>query len=138
DGAREPRGILDALDVEAEGAHPRVIRQSADQILDREPCLIAGGDEIADGERALVEEQVERDGAALTDERHPAGGPAPDHLIGPERCAIEEIDEPIAIGAEVGQRARRAFESRSEALALGCPGLREAGGKANEAAGAAA
>src|SRR6185312_17412171 len=78
-GPCEPRDILDTFDIEAERADARVIHQAVDQMFDSQAGLVAGGEEIADGERALIEEEIERDGAALADERHPACGFAADH-----------------------------------------------------------
>ncbi len=108
--ARKGRRILDAFDVEAERADPGIVHQPVDHILDGEPCLIADGDDIADRERALVEEQIERDGAALADERDAARQPLTHDLVGPQRRAVEEVDEAVAIGAEVGQCAGGALE----------------------------
>ena len=68
----------------------------------------------------------------------PRAGRAPTTWSGQQRRAVEEIDEAVAVGAEIGQAAGRALESGGEALARGCAGLGEAGGKADEAAGAAA
>src|SRR5262249_55050250 len=58
-------------------------------------------------------------------------------LIGPQRHAVEEVDEAVAVGAEERQVGGALEERLREAGALGARGLREPRGGAPEAAGAA-
>src|SRR2546429_1233612 len=125
DRTRETHGILDTLDVEPKGRDALILRQQLDHVLDREPCLIADRQGITDREGAGVEQQTERDRAALTDERDAALGPAAHDLIGPQRHALEEADEAVAVRAEERQLARARDELSGQALPLVSCGLGE-------------
>src|SRR5450631_4268217 len=84
-----------------------------------------------------MEHQSERDGAALADYGNATRDRRPDYLIGPERDAIEEIDEAIAVGAEKRHRAGAFYQIASELIALRRSRLGEPGRKTHKAAGIA-
>ena len=128
--------VAQRLDVEPDGGDARVLQQLVDQMVLLHAGLVADGDEVAQRQFALLRHQRDRDGAGLADQRH-----APRHrlaadLVGPDRHAVEEIDEAEAVGPEEGQRARRRLELRVEFVAACRLRLGEAGGEADRAAGA--
>src|SRR6266404_2959816 len=138
DRTRETRGILDALDVEPKGRDALILRQQLDHVLDGEPRLIAHRQGVTDRDRPGIEQQTERDRAALADERDTALGPAAYDLIRPQRRALEEVDEAVAVRAEERQLARARDELAGQALPLiGC-GLGKPRRKAHESSRPAA
>src|SRR5215470_8022148 len=109
-----------------------------DQVLRRQACLVTHREHAAERKRAVAEEQVERNGAALADEGHAALAPPANQLIGPERRTIEKVDEAITVRSEEGQIGCTCEEIVGELPALLGRGLGETGCKAHEATGAAA
>jgi hypothetical protein len=132
------RGILDALQVQAERRHPLIGAHELEQVLGRETRLIAHGERAANGQRAVVVQQVERQRAALADQGDAAFAPLAHHLIGPQCRAIEEVDEAVAIGAEERQFSGADEQLPRQTVALVGGGFGKAGREAHEAAGATA
>src|SRR6185437_13876798 len=75
---------------------------------------------------------------ALADEGDTAFATAADDLVGPQRHAVEEVDEAVAVRPEEGQLTCGVQQLRGQLAARGGRGLGEAGREAHEAAGATA
>src|ERR1022692_2713262 len=133
-GPREPRSILDALDVEPKSADSLIVCQELDQVLHGKRRLIAHGKDVPDRHGSLVEHQSQCDGATLTNQCDATGDRHTDDLIGPQRDAIEEIDEAVAVWAEEGQRSCALYELVGEPVAFYSSGFGEAGCKTDKAA----
>ncbi len=103
-GLRKALMILDALHVQAEGAHAIVRAEHLDQILERQARLIAHREDVANRHGTVVGHQGECQGPALADQRHAALGGGAHQLVRPQRAAIKEIDHAIAIGTEKAGR----------------------------------
>src|SRR5262249_18371883 len=121
-----------------ERGHTLVRAKQLDHVLNGEACLITYREEIADRQRAVVKEQVERERAALADDRNTTVDALGHNLVRPQGHLVEEIDETVAIGTEVGQRARTLNQLRSQAPADIGASLGKTRGKANETTGASA
>ena len=137
DRPREADRILDSLDVQAECRDAIVVAHQLDKVLKRHPLLVADREEIADRQRALAEHQVQRNRAALADQRDAALGGLADDLVRPERHAVEEIDKTIAVRSEKRQVACGFVEFTGEAQAVRRGRFGKAGREADEPAGAA-
>ena len=111
---RKTLRVLDALEVQAESRDARIVAQDLDEVLHREPCLIAHGEEVSDRHGSLVEAQRQCDGAALADDGHSALDRNTDHLVGQHGRPVEEIHEAVAIRAEERQPAGLVHEVAGE------------------------
>src|SRR5207244_12897930 len=100
-----------------------------DQVFGGEARLIADGEHAADRQRAIAEEEVERERPALADEGDAALDASADQLIGPERRAVEEVDEAVAVGTEKRQPpgAREQLAREALAVQIGRASCRERG-----------
>ena len=101
-----------------------IVAEHLDQVFDGETRLVADGEQVADRQRAVVEHQRQRDRAALADQGHAARGCAADHLVGPQRDAIEEIDDAVAVRAEERQRPARLDQRLRQFSPAACRVLR--------------
>src|SRR5579863_543910 len=95
DSICEARAVFHTFDVETDRRHSGVVREKLDHFLHGETGLIAHSQDVADGERAAVEQQVERQRPALADDCDAALDRLADHLIRPERATIEEVEKAV-------------------------------------------
>ena len=108
---RETSEILDAFHIQSESADTLIRAQHFDQVLDREPGLVADREQVTDRQRTTVEGESQPDRATLADQCDPALERFADDLVRQQCTAIEEIDDAVAVGAEEGH-GRSGFDQR--------------------------
>ena len=106
----EPRHRVEPFDVQPDRAHPLVVEQGGGEPRDPELRLVAGSDEVGDGEPALLHRQADPDVRRLGHDGDAAffrTEPPSPVLVGPQRHPVEEVDEPVAVRADDGHVRRR-------------------------------
>ena len=106
----EPRHRVEPLDVQPDGAHPPVFEKGRGEARDPKLGLVADGDHVGDGERAPLHGHADRDVRGLGHDGDPApvlAEPPSAVLVRPQRCAVEEVDEPVAVRADDRHLPRR-------------------------------
>ena len=106
----EPRHRVEPFDVQSDRAHPLVVEQGRGEARNPELRLVAGGDEVGDGQPPPLHRQADPDVRRLghdSDAALPRTEPPPPVLVGPQRCAVEKVDESVAVRPDDRHLRRR-------------------------------
>ena len=133
----EPPHRIEPFDVQPERAHPVVVEQGARDAREPELRLIAGGRDVGDGQPAPLHGHADREVRRLAHDGDAAlvrFEPPPAVLIRPQRNAVEEIEEAVAVRAENRHLAGRLDQGLLQGRAV--VRFTKARGVADRAAGA--
>ena len=116
----EADAVAVGLQVHGDRAHALVARELGDPVGGIDRRGVAARDDRVEAQPALGGERVDRHVPALRDERHAPGLERPER-VAPERHALVELDDAVAVGAADGQAVppRRRLELALELRALG-------------------
>ncbi len=128
--------VVQAFDVQADGADARVCEQRLHDGLHAVTGLVAHGNQIGQRQAAPLHGQVQADVAALGDDGHPALHPLPAVLVRPQRHAVQVIQHAVAVGPHQRHVTRRSYQFLLEGHACAAH-FGKAGGVANRPARAA-
>ena len=128
----EGRRVLQGLDDEPDGGDPAVVEEGLERVRGSDAGAVPEGHHRRDRHRPEVHREGDREVAALRHDGDPPVAAQAPVLVGPERRAVEVVDEAVAVGAEDGHLARRLDEGRLEARSL-LPRFGEARGVADRA-----
>ena len=118
----EARDGMETGDVQADGAHPRIVEQRQRQAGHIELCLVAGRDHVRDRQCALLHGHADGDVRGLGDDRDTPFGrvePPAAVLVGPQRRSVEVVDKAVAIRADDRHARRRIDQVALQPPAVG-------------------
>ena len=122
-GRGEGRRVLQRLDEQADGGDPAVFEKGVEHVRGADAGAVPEGHHRRDRHRPEVHGEGDREVAALREDRDPTVAAHAPVLVGPERGAVEVVDEAVAVGTEdrhvSGRFDERRLESRSRLPRLG-------------------
>ncbi len=111
-GAAEGWHVLDAFEIKADRRHLRIVGQGIDIVRRVEDRLVARADDVGEGHGTVVAAEIERDVAALHDDRAAGLDLMAEGTGGPQADAVDEVEQPVAIGPDHREVARCLGELR--------------------------
>ena len=92
--------VIQAFNVQADGADARVCEQRLHDSLHAVTGLVAHGDQVGQRQPAPLHGQVQADVAALRHDGHAALHPLPAVLVRPQRHAVQVVQHAVAVGPD--------------------------------------